>query len=86
MGGFELGSKFVIEKETDAYMYIIDTGVNEKSVTNDVVNVLAYLTENYNLENRRLIYRDSMGQIDEIKHYYGKFLSFFPGHSDIKDL
>jgi len=79
-------AKFIIEKDTDKYMYIIDTGVHERSVTNDAEAVLEYLSENFSLGNRRLIYRDSMGQDDEIVHYYGKFAGYAPGHAGIYDL
>ena len=77
---------FDIKKETDEYMYIVDTGVNERSVTNDARDVVYYLCKHYNLKNRRLIYRDSCGSIDEIKHFYGTFLEYAPGHAGIDDL
>ena len=81
-----LRSKFAIEKATDKYLYIIDTGVLHKSVTNDAGAVLSYLSENHELGNRRLIYRDSHGRIDEIVHDSGTFKGFASGHAGIDDL
>ena len=81
-----LQARFVIEQETDDYLYIIDTGVEERSVTHDAAAVLEFLTENYGLGNRRLIYRDSTGQNDEILHENGRFKGFAPGHVGITDL
>jgi len=81
-----LRSKFAIERATDKYLYIIDTGVLHKSVTNDAGAVLSYLYENNELGNRRLFYRDSHGQIDEIVHDSGTFKGFARGHADIDDL
>jgi len=81
-----MDAKFVIEKDTEKYMYIVDTGTEERSVTNDVEAVLEYLSENFELWNRRLFYKDSSGNVDEIVHYYGKFLQFAPGHAGIFDL
>jgi len=81
-----IASQFVIENETSDYMYIIDTGIDARSVTNDAGNVLSHLSTNFNLGNRRLIYRDSTGQIDEIVHDNGIFIRFKPGHIGINDL
>jgi hypothetical protein len=78
-------AEFYIAKETNEYIYIIDTGIDAKSVTNDANSVVAFLTENHRLEQRRLFYRDSMGQIDEIVHENGQFIRFVPGHKGITD-
>ena len=76
-------SKFFILHETSEYIYIVDTGVNEKSITNDAEAVVSFLAVNHHLDNRRLIYRDSSGQRDEILHENGKFLKFAPGYKGI---
>ena len=81
-----LRSKFIIQKETAEYVYIIDTGVFHRSVTNDVFEVLLHLSKNHNLENRRLIYKDGIGRIDEILHDNGTFTGFAAGHAGIDDL
>ena len=79
-------SKFYIAQETDEYIYIIDLGIDTKSVTNDVENVLSFLSEYNNLGNRRLIYWDSDSRIDEIIHENGVFKRFSPGHKGITGL
>ena len=76
-------SMFYIEHQTDEYMYIIDTGITEPSVRNDVVNVLSFLHRDMKLSNRRLIYRNHLGHVNEIKHKDGVFVSFILGHSGI---
>jgi len=78
-----LKSKFLIEYVSSEYMYIVDTGVSDRSVTNDVEAVLSYLSEHHGLGNRRLIYRDSQGEVDEIIRDNGVFKSFAPGHVGI---
>jgi hypothetical protein len=77
-------SEFEIIYQTSEYMYIVDIGLVCKSVTNDAENVLKFLTKYHQLGSRRLIYRDSEGQIDEILHDNGKFMRFAPGHSGIE--
>ena len=79
-------SNFTINSQTDEYIYIINNGgENHKSVTNDLENVVKYLFDNYNLNNRRLIYCDSDGNNDEILHDgKGKFASFKAGHVEIE--
>jgi len=79
-------SNFIIGQQTNEYIYIIDISKDLKSVTNSVDEVLLFLFKNCQLGDRRLIYRDSMGQIDEIKHENGLFKGFAPGHSGIGSL
>jgi len=82
----DLLSEFAIAHETPEYIYIIDTAVfgeGKRSVTNDAVSILIYLSEHHNLKNRRLFYRDTYGNIDEILHSYVTFKGFAPGHSGI---
>ena len=78
-----LRAKFSIEKDTPEYMYIMDVGTFHKSVTNDTVAVLSHLSQNHSLGNRRLIYRDGIGRIDEIVHHNGTFKGFSTGHAGI---
>jgi len=81
----ELKSKFDIVRSTDEYLFIVDSGCDTRTVTNDAANVVRFLTDNYNLGGRRLIYRDSSGQIDEIVHQNGLFIKFAPGYKGITD-
>jgi len=77
-------AKFYIEYQTDDYMYIIDTGIEEKSVQKDGKNVVAYLSENHNLGCRRLIYRNRHGMDYEIRHKGGKYVCSGVGHDGIE--
>jgi hypothetical protein len=82
----ELSANFLYLHDTPEYLYIVDTGTDEKSVTNDAKAVVKFLYDNYELGNKRLIYRDTCGQINEILHNNGKFLDFAPGHKNIPTL
>ena len=79
-------SNFVIVQETDEYMYIVDISLHFDTITNTVKSVLSQLYAHHILGNKRLIYRDSDGRIDEIKHNNGVFINFAPGHSGIDTL
>jgi len=81
-----LRAKFVVVHETPEYMYIADVGKTATSVTNNVEAVVKFLVQNHILESRRLIYRDSEGQIDEIIHDKDVFIRFSPGHPGIEKL
>ena len=82
-----LETLFSIEKETENYIYIVDKGTeNEMSVTNAVKSVLEQISALGKLGSRRLIYRDSLGNDDEIIHENGRFIRFAPGYKGIDDL
>lgn len=52
----------------------------KRTVTNDVDAVVAHLHRTGLLGNRRLLYYDSQGALDEIEHDgAGHFLGFAPG-------
>jgi hypothetical protein len=74
---------YYVECQTDEYVYIIDTSITEKSVQEDAQSVVAVLYKSHHLRNRRLIYRDYHGQINEIKHENGVFIALSIGHSGI---
>jgi len=79
-------AEFSVLQITDEYIYIVDDCAKDsKSLTHDVENVLSYLTDMYKLGNKRLFYRDTDGQIDEIVHENGKFIDFAPGFKGIAD-
>lgn len=75
---------FDIEKETPEYVYIKDTGTDNRSVTNDAEYVLEELSNEYTLNNRRVFYMDSTGEIDEIVHSMGHFERFKFGHEGVE--
>jgi hypothetical protein len=81
----ELKCEFSIHRVTDEYIFIVDIGTQSKSVTNDVVNVLEFLSDVYKIGKKRLFYRDSGGEIDEIVHDCGKFVRFAPGFKGINE-
>jgi hypothetical protein len=63
------------------FICLEDTGHNQfKTVTNDAAYVLAELNETYGPGSRRIFYKDSSGEIDEIIHKNGVFTGFRHGH------
>ena len=77
-------TKFVIEKESPEFVYILEKPAKDSSVTNDAQDVVTYLSDHHNLGNRRLFYRDTIGNNDEILHENGLFKGFAVG--DIEHL
>ncbi len=71
-----------VPEESNADVLVIrDIGPHStfKTVTNDVENVIAFLTENGQLnDGRQLLYYDSDGDRDELLHKGGKFVGFRP--------
>jgi hypothetical protein len=84
---FDNHAVFEIELATEIFVYIVDRGDHSKckTVTNDaewVVSELNNLIENF--ENKRLFYKDSDGQVDEIVHNGRFFISFKHGHAGVE--
>lgn len=76
--GRDFGSDFTINHADDELIFIVDLNLGGRSVTNDAENVLMRIdaaVEN-GIGGRRVFYRDSMRQIDEILHDNGRFLGF----------
>ena len=83
---FENHAVFSIMEETDCFLYIIDCGNHSecKTVTNDVGFVLSELSNSIDkFDNKRLFYKDSYGNIDEIIHSGKTFIGFKSGHSGV---
>lgn len=59
---------------------VVDTGSKRaaKSVTNDAENVIDELARVYTLQGRRVIYMDSEGVFDELRHDGAHFVGFAP--------
>lgn len=76
-------SRYVIVEDDftqEEPLVIKDVGRDARSVTNDAENVVTDLVKQGHLpKGRRLLYYDSMGQLDEIKVQDGKFAGFAPG-------
>jgi hypothetical protein len=62
-----------VVKVTPNVVHIVDLGVG-RSVTNDAENVVEEVNRQY--PARRIIYRDTDGQWDELVHNNGVFVDF----------
>ena len=78
-----MNARFYIEHETEEYIYIIDTGIEDIIIRDDAKNVVEYLRDNHKLDNRRIIYRNRHRTDDEIKHLNGHFMSCDTDHKGI---
>jgi len=59
---------------TDDKVFIVDNNSGQMSVTNDAEAVVAYVNACH--PGKRIIYRDTMGFWDELKHTNGRFDDF----------
>jgi hypothetical protein len=71
-----------IEKETENYVFIVDDcNGKQMSVTNGAEKVIKILYKKRGLGKRRLFYKDTCQQIDELKYdENGNFLGVSFGH------
>lgn len=73
-------ARYRVEDQTDDTIFIKDVGGDGMTVTNDAEAVVRDLHRNGMLGDRRLLYADSEGTIDEIRHDgKGVFVGFAPG-------
>lgn len=64
--------------EEDNIIFIEDKGTIERSVTNDIENVLQDIKQTgQSLEAKKIIYKDSYGVWDGINHDNGTNISFY---------
>lgn len=77
-------SDYRIAKETDSYIYIEDLDLGNRSVTNDAELVVMDLFPR--LKGRRLLYKDSMGEVDEILIKNGQFAGFAPWRKGLDEI
>ena len=77
-------AQFVIKHVQHDFIYICDVSKTEKNITCETQDVLWHLYRYHKLENRRLFYRDTLGNIREIQHENGIFKNFAENH--FKDL
>lgn len=68
-------STYDVVKVTDDTIFLVDRNLG-MSVTNDAENVVAEVVNEYG--DKRVIYRDSMGNWDELAHTNGTFGTFVP--------
>lgn len=75
-----MGAMYRVELQTEDRILIKDIGKDCMSVTNDAEAVVRDLHRNGMLGERRLLYIDSEGSVDELKHDgKGVFQGFAPG-------
>ena len=73
-------AKYRVELQTDDQILIKDVGEDSMTVTNDAEAVVRDLHRNGILGEHRLLYIDSEGSVDELKHDgKGTFQGFMPG-------
>jgi len=68
-------ANFIVDHVTAEIVFIIDQD-DGMSVTNDAEAVCEFLNNRY--PGRRIVYRDTMGQWDELGHKDGVFTDFLP--------
>lgn len=69
-------SQYSVINFNDEFVWLVDLDRGTRSVTNDADAVCLALNEQY--PGRRIIYRDSMGRWDELRHDRGRFLDYAP--------
>jgi len=73
---FDRRADYEVVKITDDVIWIADLNLGSISVTNDAENVVADIQRRH--ADKRIIYRDSDGNWDELKHKGGQFTGFAP--------
>jgi len=73
-------ARYIIKQSTPEFLYIEDLSETEKNITTDTQAVLWRIYDHHALENRRLFYKDTLGNISEIQHENGVFKDFAAGH------
>jgi hypothetical protein len=71
-------SRFYVQDVTEEAVFIVDLAneCNTMSITNDAENVVANVAQAFG--NKRIVYKDTMGQWDELIHENGVFVRFAP--------
>lgn len=72
---------YEIVRVEDDKVFIVDLDLGNISVTNDASNV--YREINNNFPNRRLIYRDTLGNWDEIVINKNLSVEYLPYHGEV---
>lgn len=70
------GAQFEILKVQPDMIWIADVGRNSLTVTNDADGVVQRVLAEF--PGRRIVYRDTMGNWDELVHRGGRFVDFAP--------
>ena len=72
---------YAIHVETADTIWIVDLDDGAMSVTNDAEAVVEQVVKDFG--DKRVIYRDSEGQWDELLHHHGRFIDFAPGRGEL---
>lgn len=75
-----------IVDETDEAIFIEDLNLGHKSVTNDAEWVIETLIHEYGVLTKKVVYKDSEDQWDELIHDGNVFLDFGPWKGKIPEL
>jgi len=59
-------------------LIIEDSDLGNRSVTNDIQNVLQAIKTDLDFLPETIIYKDSLGNFDGVSHDKGKFIKFYP--------
>ncbi len=73
---------YQIVKITDKIIFIQDLNLGNISVTNDAEWVVENILNQYN-PPKRIVYRDSEGQWDELVHDGRRFVAFGPWNDEV---
>jgi hypothetical protein len=73
---FRLDSSYTLIYETNDALFIKDDDLGGPSLTNDAEQVTRKLLKERG--NKRIVYRDSMGNWDELVHDGNEFIYFSP--------
>lgn len=69
-------AQYSVLRDTPEMIWIVDLDRGAMSVTNDADAVVDEVVAIYG--DKRIVYRDSDGHWDELRHMHGAFLSFEP--------
>ena len=72
-------ASFNVVRTTDEIVFLVDND-GLMSITNDAEAVVAYVNALH--PEKRIIYKDTTGQWDELKHTNGRFDGFAPYNWD----
>lgn len=76
-------SNYSVTSVHDGIVWIVDNNIG-RSVTNDAENVTMELNQQF--PHHRIIYRDTIGQWDELVHTNGVFVKFKPARDMAPDV
>jgi hypothetical protein len=77
IGKQRMTSSYSVILDADRFILIKDNDDPDfASVTKSADYTVESLAEVYDLSNRRLVYMDTMGRFDELRHANGKFAGF----------